>query len=61
MVLILTCCGAQKNNRRGLDLESGSPAVVALTGWAQTASVSSFVEELVGHSRDGILLSPKKL
>lgn len=58
--LILTCCGAQRNNRRGLDLETAFPAVVVWTGWELMASVSNSVEESVGHSEDGILPSPRK-
>lgn len=60
MVPILTCCGDQKNNRRGLDWETEYLAAVAWTGWALMASVSNFAEGLVGRSKDGILPSPRK-
>lgn len=48
------------NNRRGLDLETECPAAAVLTGWALLASVSNFVEGLVGRSKDDILPSPEK-
>lgn len=57
--LLLTCCGDQKNNRRGLDLETEYLAAVALTGWAPMASVSNFEEGSVERSKDDILPSPE--
>lgn len=60
MLPILTCYGDLRSSRRESDLETESPAAVLWTGWAQRASALNFLEESVGRSKDGILLSPKK-
>lgn len=51
-------CGDQRNNRRGLDWDSGCPAVATWTEWAPGASVWNCAGGWVERSKDGILPSP---
>lgn len=57
-VPVLTCCGDQMNNRRGLDWGTECLVAVSWTAQALMASVWSYVEGWAERLEDGTLPSP---